>query len=136
MQAALIQLVSILEADNTLQGYLQGSAGDKKIYPALPDQEEQYPCIVYYEIGSSFRNVPKTAEDTTIQFSIFTRESTGNKALIENIASRLNELLNYYKQVSAYPRVVYSILENKFDKNEEDRRIFSKILIYKLYIKN
>lgn len=136
MQAALKQIVSILQSDATLQTYLGATSTDKKIYPEITDQFERFPCIVYYERGSSFRTRPTSAEDTTIQLSIFSREDTGNKALLENIATRVNELLNYYVQVSTDPRIVYSILENKFDQNETDRRLFSKILIYRLYIKN
>lgn len=136
MQESTKQFVNILESDAQLQSLLGGTAANKKIYPEITDQFEDFPCIVYYEVSSSFRTKPSNVEDSTFQFSIFTQEESGNKALIENITTRINALLNYYVQESSEPRIVYSILENKQDANEPDRRIFSKILTYRLYIRN
>jgi hypothetical protein len=134
MQTQIKQIVGILEADATLQTLLGGTVDDKKIYPAIADQFESFPCITYQVVGSSFRTVPLTAQDITLQFSIYADDNSEPKQKVEDIFTRLNALLNYYKDITK--PIVYIRNSLAIDQNETDRRLFVKIVRYQIWALN
>jgi hypothetical protein len=132
MTAQLVKLITILGGDATLQTLLGGSISDTRIYPAISDQSETFPCITYQETGGGFRTTPSNVQDITVDLIIYSKD---NKDAVEAIFSRVNALLNYYKQVSSYPRIVYAKLVYSADDNDTDRRLFAKVARYQIWSK-
>lgn len=127
------KVVTILENDSALQGLLSGSASDKRIYPTVPDQPERFPCVVHEMVDSSYRTVPSDVEDVILQLSIYTKDSPYS---LEAISERLDELLNYYEEIAAAPRIVYMIRTASIDESLTDRRLFARALRYNIWFKN
>lgn len=130
MQTAIKKIYTLLKSDNTLKGYLSGTATDSKIYPALRDDYENFPCLIYSEVASSFRTVPKNVQDLTFQLQIFSKEDKQN---IENIYTSINNLLNYYYDKG---EIVYSKMTLAVDSNLTDRQLYAKTLRYQVWLKN
>lgn len=130
MQKQLQDIYTILKGSNTLKTYLGGTSTDSKIYPAIADKFENFPCLTYAVIDSSHRTVPHNIQDITLQFDIFVRN---DRALIENIYTTVNNLLNYYQDTN---RLVYvkQILER--DSNETDRQLYRKTIRYQLWTRD
>jgi hypothetical protein len=134
MQAQIKQIVGILEADSTLQTLLEGTATDKKIYPAISDKFENFPCVVYTDLGSVFRTVPRRAQDIPLQLSVSVKDNSEPKQKLEDIHTRINALLNYYKDTTK--SIVYMREDLALDNNETDRRLFSKVIRYQIWALN
>ena len=136
MQAAIKQVVAILQGDVSLQTLLAGTSSDKKIYPAIPDQFESFPCVTYDVITGGFRSVPMFEQDITLQLSIYTnaKASSGAKQVIENIYSRIISLVNYYNNDSN--NIVYMKLVTEADMNDTDRQMYMKALRFQLWTLN
>lgn len=130
MQTHIQDIYTILANDNTLKGYLGATASDSKIYPAISDTFENFPCLVYEVITSMHRTVPFNIQDINLQFRIFTR---ADKTLIENIYTRLNNLLNYYQNTN---RLVYIKQVTEADQNETDRLLYQKVVRYQLWTRD
>ena len=94
MQTQIKAIETILKSDATLRSLLEATVNQPRILPAISDTYEVFPVITYDIVDSSFRTSPHSAQDITVQFNIY---SKSGRVQVENIFSRLNELLNYYK---------------------------------------
>lgn len=131
MQTTIKKVLTILEADNTLDTLLSATVSDPKIYPAITNDFENFPCIAYQVIDAQFRGVPRNTQDTTIQFDIYSKTSKQN---VEDIYTRLNDLLNYYQDTD--PLVVYIVQSMETDNNPTDRSLWHKVVRYQMVSKN
>lgn len=136
MEYHIEKFVSILSNDSALQTLLAGSAANKKIYPVLPDRFESYPCIIYEQISGGFNTVPRNTGSEFFDFKIFVKTDTAPRALVEDIVTRVNDLLNYYVEVSSSERIIYSKQINNSDINDADTRIFGKVLRFEIFFRN
>lgn len=127
MQTHIKDIYTILKNDATLKGYLIGTTTDSKIYPAISDKFESFPCITYEVVVGYYRTKPTNTQDITLQLRIFTRN---DKQLLENIYSRINNLLNYYQDTN---RLVYLKQTLESDQNETDRQLYTKVLRYQVW---
>lgn len=130
MQTHIQDIYAILKTDNTLKGYLGGTATDSKIYPSIADKFENFPCVTYTEITGSHRTVPANTQDINLQFTIFVRN---DKQLLENIYTRINNLLNYYQDTN---RLVYIKQTLSADQNETDRQMYQKAIRYQIWARD
>lgn len=132
MIATKAKIVTILQSDTTLQTLLS-SPSDKGIYPSIANQKfENFPCITYLEISGGFRTVPDNAEDLTLEFHIYSKTSPKH---IEDIYSRLNILLNYYRTTDT-PLIRWCKQVMAMDMQETDRTLFHKVIRYQLWTIN
>lgn len=124
-------IVAILQNDATLQTLLGGSVSDKKVYPVLANQFENFPCIVYEEVDAPFRTVPKNVQDVLMQFRIYSKV---DMEAVEDIYTRLNFLLNYYTDV--VNPIVYMRQSLATDSSESDRQLFGKTVRFMIWTHN
>ena len=136
MQAAIKQIIAIFQADATLQSLLAGTATDKKIYPAISDQFEAFPCIVYDVISGIYRSIPFGEQDIVLQFTIYTnsKTSSGAKQVIEDVYSRIVALVNYYNNDAN--NIVYMRQAGEADQNDTDRQLFAKMVRFQIWTLN
>ncbi len=130
MQTQTNLLYTYISTDSTLLGLLGGSSGDTHIYPASSNQFETFPCITYEEVVSETLNIPHNGEMTTVEFHIFARTS---RVDLENIYTRLNNLLNYYYSTT---NIFWVRKIMGMNMAETDRQLFHKVTRYKIWGRN
>ena len=131
MQTTIKQVVAVLQGDSALQTLLGGTTTDKKVYPTIPNQFEAFPCLTYNVINAGFRSLPFGEEDITIQVNIISKTSKQN---VEDIATRVNTLLNYYN--NDFNNIVYMKKISEADDNDTTRLLFQKALRYQIWTLN
>lgn len=129
MYQQLIDIITRLETDNTLQTLLEGTTNDKKIRPSKGDNFENFPCITYEIYDGEYNTVPSNTEQSQIQFNIYSK----SKKNIEDITLQVNALLNYYKQAQSGTRIIYLKRVLNTDINEPNRQLYGKVVRYEVW---
>ena len=122
------QIVSIFSSDSQLQTLLGGTAGDRRIKPQVPGSPEETPVIVHDVVGSSRRTVPINVDDTTLQLRIYAVDIMA----AENIFTRMDFLLNYYKKTNS-PKIQWMVREVKTNEPETDRSMQVIVTRYRIW---
>lgn len=125
----LEQFYSLLSGDPTLQNLLGGTASDTRVKPQYPDEPDENPLIVWNEVINEARPIPLNAYDVTVQLDAFAI----SQDLVEDIADRINTLLNYYKQ-STSPLILRMRRVLRTDNPATDRNMKGKILRYRVWV--
>ena len=86
-------LVSTINADTTLQGFLKDANGNMNVFPVDVDLEpEQFPTITYADAGTTVLSIPKGLHVGIVQLDIW---STKDAYETEQIYDRLQAVLNF-----------------------------------------
>lgn len=128
MKVQLVKLYSLISADVTIRSLLGSTSEDSGIYPVLNKQLERFPSITYLENDEGFNTVPKNTLNIVVDFNIYSKTS---KAHVENIATRLNEVLNYYKDTDA--TIIYVKQVSGADLPEPDRQLYRKLVSFRVW---
>lgn len=128
-------IYTLLSTDSQLQTLLGGTVSDTKIYPMISDTFELFPCITYKNVSGGMRIYPPNVEDLVFEFSIYCKNVPGGgQDKVEDIFTRLDNLLNYYG--NQFNPVVYVLRTVDTDLNESDRQLFRKVVRYRIWAKN
>jgi len=132
MQTQTSIIYTKLSTDATMLSLLDGNSSDTHIYPFDANKFETFPCITYEEVGSPARVIPQNSEDMVLEFHIFSRTSRQN---VEDIYTRLNNLLNYYYTSS--PNNIFWIRRTlATDLLESDRQLHHKVVRFHIWGRN
>lgn len=86
-------LVSTIENDTTLSGYLTDSDGNLRLYPADVDiQPEGFPAVTYLTVSDTVLSTPQGVHVGRIQLDIW---SIVSALEVATIADRLGTVLNF-----------------------------------------
>jgi hypothetical protein len=137
MQTATKKIYTILKDSTALATLLGGTATDTRIYPAIINADQKFPCITFEVVSESTRSVPRNVQDIILQLDIYVKSPVNTligKQLVENIYTTVNGLLNYYQDTD--PLIVYMVQSLAIDNNEIDRQMWRKTLRYQIWVKN
>ena len=123
-------IYAVLTADAQLKTLLGATAGNTKIFPVIPDNFEDFPCMAYSVMGGTFRSYPHGTEDLTLEFHIYDKDKTH----CEDIFKRLNDIINYLQKYDK--TIVYVKQSSEIDLPEADRKLWGKVIRYQVWTKN
>jgi hypothetical protein len=131
MKPTIEKIIGVLRADNSLQALLSATLTSPHVFPHIPDMIETFPCITY-EVADDPQNVlPTNTQTLEITFHIFSKT---NRASVEDITTRVKQLLDSYKSYTGVANSVNWVRRTAgFDTNETDRQLFGKVLVYRIY---
>lgn len=130
MKKQQVNIYTTLKNDTTLATLLGATGSNNKIFPIIPDNFEDFPCLTYSIVDSNFRTTPKNTQDITIEFRVF----GSNKTVCEDIFERVNTLMNYLQDWNK--SIIYVKQSAELDLPEEDRSLWSKVIRYSVWASN
>lgn len=130
MKSVQEDIYTVLVADSTLKTLLKGTSTNSKIFPIIPDNFEDFPCLTYLIVESDSRTVPYNATDIILEFRVFGI----NKTVCENIKERVREILQYRQNWNK--NIVWIRYSGELDLPEEDRSLWSKVFRFRIWAKS
>lgn len=129
-KSILEQYYTVLSTDSILLDLLGGDSNNTRIFPEFPDLADNNPAITYSEAVNEARSTPQKSYDLTLQFTVFAK----TQDLVEDIADRIDFLLNYYKRSAITPLILWSRRTLRVDNPETDRNMKRKDLRYRIWV--
>lgn len=129
MKKVLEEIYKILTTDTSLLSLLESTSGNKKIFPEIPANWENFPCLTYAIVDSYSATVPNNSRITVLELRVFAKNTT----ICENVFDRIDALLQYKQDWSK--NIVYIRQSGELDLPEEDRKLSSKVMRYQVWCK-
>jgi len=131
-------MVSTINADTTLQGYLKDTHGNMSVYPVDVDvQPEQFPAITYMDVSDVILAVPQGTHVGRIQLDIW---SITSALEVEQIYNQLGVVFNFQHSQVATQTISGTLWwvrqESAKDFHTPARRIWRKSIDLKYWANN
>jgi len=125
---------TVLSQDATLQGALNGSSTNKKIYPIHHRQKESSPAIRVAVLSTS-SDVGHPIERPIVDFLI---DSGAGVTELNTISKRVDELMNRQRLGIANPETVIHLCQKIFDRDswEPISNQYRRVVRYALTVTN
>lgn len=117
--------------DSTIAGYV-----GKNIYPAGIDiAPEKFPCITFFEVGTTITAVPRGMNIGILQVDIW---SKNGEIEVENIETRISQLMNFRdSSQDTFTGTLWWCRKNSVRENfEQDRKLWNKSVDYRFWASN
>lgn len=133
MQTVEKYIYAKLKSDTSLARILEATSRNSKIFPIVPIEFEDYPCLTYEVIDENTNTTPKNTELVEMEFKAFSK-GYSNRSKCEAIIQSVFENLQYCKNIDN--KIIYMKQVMRDDIPEQDRDLYSIMVRYQVWIRS